>query len=65
MTCSVCGLGGHNSRTCTGEHPTCPNCGKPTANMTKPFERHDSDYCSPVTSPECWDWNNAQWESET
>ncbi|WP_239106746.1 hypothetical protein [Streptomyces rubrogriseus] len=54
MACSVCGLGGHNNRTCPGEHPTCPNCGKPTANMSDYSERHDSDYCSPFTSSDCW-----------
>ena len=51
MTCSVCGMDGHNSRTCEGPHLTCPNCGKPTANMNDYSERHDSDYCSPFTSP--------------
>nr|WP_245727730.1 transposase [Streptomyces vietnamensis] len=54
MACRVCGLGGHNNRTCPGEHPTCPNCGKPTANMSDYSERHDSDYCSPFTSSDCW-----------
>lgn len=60
MACTACGLGGHNSRTCPGEHPTCPNCGKPTANMNDYAERHDSDYCSPYTSPSCWDWDAAE-----
>lgn len=54
MACRVCGLGGHNNRTCPGEHPTCPNCGKPTANMSDYSQRHDSDYCSPFTSSDCW-----------
>lgn len=54
MACRVCGLGGHNNRTCPGEHPMCPNCGKPTANMSDYSERHDSDYCSPFTSSDCW-----------
>lgn len=35
----------------------CPNCGKPTA--TEYLERHDSAYCSPITSPACWDWEAA------
>jgi len=30
----------------------CPNCSKPTA--TEYSERHDSAYCSPITSPDCW-----------
>lgn len=36
---------------------SCPNCGKPTA--TEYAERHDSAFCSPITSPDCWDWKNA------
>lgn len=35
----------------------CPHCGRPTA--TEYAERHDSSYCSPFTSPDCWDWKNA------
>jgi hypothetical protein len=31
----------------------CPNCGKPTA--TEYLERHDSAYCSFITSPDCWE----------
>jgi hypothetical protein len=54
MACTECGLGGHNSRTCPGEHPECPNCGKPTANMNNYSETADNDYCSPITSPGCW-----------
>lgn len=54
MTCSICGMDGHNSRTRPGEHQTCPNCGRMTANMNDYSERHDSDHCSPFTSPECW-----------
>ncbi len=60
MACTLCGLGGHNSRTCPGEHPTCANCSKPTANMNDYSERHDSDYCSPFTSPDCWKWDAAE-----
>jgi len=60
MACTVCGLDGHNSRTCEGEHPMCPNCGKSTANMNDYSERHDSEYCSPFTSPDCWDWGAAE-----
>ncbi|WP_186814814.1 hypothetical protein [Cellulomonas terrae] len=36
---------------------SCPNCGEPTA--TEYAERHDSAFCSPITSPDCWDWKNA------
>ncbi len=36
----------------------CPNCGRPTAVTYS--ERHDSDFCSPLTSPDCWDWANAE-----
>lgn len=32
----------------------CPSCGRPTAANDSPEQRHDHDYCSPVTSPECW-----------
>ena len=54
MTCSRCGFEGHNSRTCPGPHRECATCGKPTANMNDPSERHDSAYCSAYTSPSCW-----------
>lgn len=30
----------------------CPNCGRPTAETYG--QRHDDDYCSPMTSPNCW-----------
>ena len=59
MACARCGFEGHNSRTCGGPHWECPTCGKPTANMNDYSERHDSAYCSPFTSPSCWDWDNA------
>ena len=49
-----CGFEGHNSRTCRGPHWECPTCGRPTANMNVPSERHDSAYCSAFTSPICW-----------
>jgi hypothetical protein len=26
--------------------------------MNDHFERHDNDFCSPLTSPGCWDWDN-------
>jgi hypothetical protein len=41
----------------------CPTCGKPTA--TEYAERHDGDFCSPITSPDCWDWENATITDET
>ena len=59
MACTRCGFDGHNSRTCPGPHQTCPTCGKPTANMTDYSERNDGSYCSALTSPGCWDWENA------
>ncbi len=31
----------------------CPTCRKPIA--TEYLERHDSAYCSPITSPDCWE----------
>jgi hypothetical protein len=34
----------------------CPNCGRPTAAGNNYAERHDQAYCSPVTSPDCWEW---------
>jgi hypothetical protein len=54
MACSTCGFDGHNSRTCNGANWDCPNCGKPTARMNDYSQRHDNDYCSPFTSPDCW-----------
>jgi hypothetical protein len=54
MACARCGFEGHNSRTCPGPHWKCPTCGKPTANMNEPSERHDNAYCSAFTSPSCW-----------
>lgn len=60
MTCQTCGLDGHNSRTCSGAHETCPNCFKPTADMRDYSQRHDPMYCSPITSPSCWDWEAAE-----
>lgn len=36
---------------------TCPNCGRPTAETYS--QRHDDAYCSPLTSPGCWDWASA------
>jgi hypothetical protein len=35
----------------------CPTCGRPTA--TEYAERHDGRFCSPITSPDCWDWDNS------
>lgn len=34
----------------------CPNCGRPTADEKSYQERHDQRYCSPLTSPTCWNW---------
>jgi len=59
VACKVCGFGGHNSRTCPEEHEPCPNCVRPTADMRNYSERHDRDYCSPITSPDCWGGNAA------
>jgi hypothetical protein len=28
--------------------------------MNNYAERHDGDYCSPFTSPGCWDWDAAE-----
>jgi hypothetical protein len=33
---------------------TCPTCGKPTADGEVYGEIHNTDYCSPITSPDCW-----------
>lgn len=36
----------------------CPNCGRPTADDDSPTaysDRHDPSFCSPITSPDCWE----------
>lgn len=34
----------------------CPNCGRPTA--VEYLERHDSAFCSAITSPDCWEMSS-------